>query len=312
MWKKILTYGFLIILLMLVIIGITGYEKGQNVENLKKKYTYPESAFVEIEGMNVHYRKTGQGIPLILLHGVASSLHTWNDWQKELSKDFTVYTLDEPSFGLTGPHPKDDYSLDMYMRFLDAFIEKMGIDSCYMGGNSFGGFLTWNYALHNPQVVQKAILSDAAGISTAGHFQRTLGFALAAGRFTKNITHRITPRFLVNFSVKQVYGDNSKIKDGQTQLYYDLLTRDGNREGFSEVLNMIVNDKNNEKDIKQVSQPTLIIWGDKDRIIPLEDATTFHELIPNSELIIYEGVGHIPMEEIPKKSVQDAKAFLLK
>jgi len=308
--KKFFKYLLFFVLVFLIVLTITSYQSGQSVEKLKGKYTYPESQFVNIDGMNVHYRKTGSGPPLLLIHGVASSLHTWEAWQKTLSEHFTVISFDVPSFGLTGPHPKGDYSLDMYMKFMDGFVNHLALDSCYMAGNSFGGYLSWNYANHKSDKVKKIILLNAAGISTSKGRIPNLGFLISSHPMTQGISHRITPRLLVSKTVKETYGDPSKVKDETLQLYYDMLTLKGNREGFSEVLRMTKNDKAGPDRIKQVQQPTLIIWGDKDAIIPVEDAALFQEYIPHAQLKIYKGAGHIPMEEIPEISVADALAFL--
>lgn len=304
--KKILVVSFLLIGVFM----FSSYHSGIAVELLKEKYLTAESDFIPFEGMNIHYRKTGSGPTLLLLHGVSSSLHTWAAWQKNLSKDFTLISIDIPSFGLTGPHPKADYSIAMYMRTIDHLVETLKIDSMFIGGNSYGGYLAWNYALHQPQKVKKIILLNAAGYEIKG-FQ-DLGFKLMSKPYTSFIASRFTPKFVVKQSTKNVYGNPTLVSDQLVTRYYELLLRKGNRAGFTKILQEQNDWGSLKTKIKQVSQATLIIWGAEDKILPVEAAHQFHEDIANSELKIYQGIGHVPMEEIPEETAVLARAFLLK
>ena len=307
--KRSRKWLFILLLLIVAIVGFN-YHSGTTVEDLLEKYTYPESEFLPFDGMNVHYRVTGDGPALILIHGVASSLQTWEGWHRELSDDFTVISFDVPGFGLTGPHPDNDYSVNMYMGLIDRLLDNLKVDSCYMAGNSFGGFLTWNYALHDPSRLKKIILIDAAGYNANREIENP-GFRLAMNPWTKTITHRITPYFLVKKSVEDVYGDKSLVSDETVQRYYDLMLRKGNREAFSEILLNLHGDNDNPDLIKNIKHPTFIMWGSNDRIIESEDAFRFRNAIKNSRIIVYPEVGHIPMEEIPEQTARDAREYLL-
>ncbi len=140
--RKLASIFSISLLLIIAGIFIYGCHSGLDRSSLIEKYAQPPSQFIEIEGLNVHYRETGKGIPVVLLHGVASSLHTWRFWQPELAKHFRVISIDVPAFGLTGPFPDNLYSLKRYMKFFDELTEKLAIDSAYLVGNSFGGLLT--------------------------------------------------------------------------------------------------------------------------------------------------------------------------
>lgn len=291
---------------------LTGFSRGVSVEKLYDKYKTPESDILEFEGMPLHFRVTGSGPNLLLVHGVTSSLHTWSGWHEQLSKSFRVISFDVPSFGLTGPHPKDDYSLEMYMRAIDNLLNHLNVEQTYMAGNSFGGYLTWNYALHNPKRLLKIALLDAAGIDSKRESIKDFGFKLFLNPITKVVAHRFTPRPVLKQSLHNAYGDRSKVTDELISTYYHMLLRNGNRRGFSDVLGKtILHGKDNHPRIKKVQHPTLIMWGDKDRIIPVKDAAVFEQLIDGSKLIVYKGIGHIPMEEIPEQSSSDVQQFFL-
>lgn len=300
----------LLLLFLLVSFVFFNYNSGTPVQDLIEKYTYPESEFLNYEGMDVHYRVTGNGPALVLVHGVASSLQTWEGWHSELSNEFTVISFDVPGFGITGPHPDDDYSVNMYMGLINHLLDHLKVDSCFMAGNSFGGFLTWNYALFDSARLKKIILIDASGYN-ANREIKNPGFKLAMNPWTRKITHRITPYFLVKKSVEDVYGDKSLVSDETVQRYFDLMLREGNREAFSKILIQLHSGESDSDQINGITQNSLIMWGAEDRLIDSVDAIKFKDSISNSKLILYEGVGHIPMEEIPVLTARDARKFLL-
>lgn len=294
------------------ILANIGIQKGIAVEQLYPHYKTAESSILHVEGMPLHYRLTGKGPVLLLLHGVGSSLHTWEGWHQVLGQDFRVLSIDLPSFGLTGPNPKNDYSVEMYMQVIDALLSELKIDKIFLGGNSFGGFLAWSYAVHKPAKVRKLLLLDAAGFGTDRKDLRDFGFKLISHPILKKVTHLITPKKLIKQSVYNAYGDRSKINSSLVDRYYYLLLRKGNREGFSEVLaKTILNGADYTPVLKTIELPTYVIWGDRDRILSVKDAQRFMDILPNAKLKIYKGVGHIPMEEIPERSALDARAFLL-
>ena len=127
-------------------LGFYLYSPDISVLELKKTYANQYSKFIEINGMNVHYRDEGEGQAIVLLHGTGASLHTWDKWTEELKNNFRVIRLDLPAYGLTGPHPENKYSLPDYSSFLNSFVESIGVDNFILSGNSLGGAIAWYYA----------------------------------------------------------------------------------------------------------------------------------------------------------------------
>ena len=212
--------------------------------------------------------------------------------------------MDLPGFGLTGPNADNDYSIETYEKFIGHLLDSLGVKECYMAGNSLGGFITWNYALPHPEQVKKMILLVAAGYPMKSPPPVV---TLAKNKLLSPIMRHITPRFIVSSSMKEVYGDDSKITDSVTDRYFNLALRAGNRNAFIAFVNEF-----KERDtmpIQHITTPTLIEWGEKDRWIPLADAGRFHRDIKGSQLITYPGVGHVPMEELPTESCADALRF---
>lgn len=280
------------------------------VEEIIEKYAYDNSQFLELDGMSVHYRINGDtGETVVLLHGTASSLHTWEGWTEELSKTYRVVSFDMPGFGITGPEPNNDYTRERYVKFIDDVLKKLNIDSCYMAGNSFGGYMTWSYAVKHPEKVKKIAILNSSGYPR-GDQPTPISFQMQKMDWLRPVITTITPTSLVRKSVEVVYYDDSKITDELVTRYNELLLREGNRGGLMGKTQQITYDYTEE--IKQVQCPTLIMWGDTDMLVNIDAAPKFHRDIPNSELLIYENMGHVPMEEIPEKSVADFIGFLQK
>jgi pimeloyl-ACP methyl ester carboxylesterase len=114
----------------------------RSVEELKSRWAGPPSRFIEIEGMQVHLRDEGpreDSTPIVLLHGTSSSLHTWNGWVNALQSEHRVIRFDMPAFGLTGPSPENNYTIEYYSQFVVAVMDKLQIDHYILADNSLGG-----------------------------------------------------------------------------------------------------------------------------------------------------------------------------
>jgi pimeloyl-ACP methyl ester carboxylesterase len=312
--KKRRTMTFLkvlfILLAGLVLLLAVHFRPDIPVEKLMDEYAAETSRFVQIDGMNVHYRDEGSGEPVVLVHGVLSSLHTWDGWAEELKRERRVIRLDLPSFGLTGPGTEAQQGIDYYVEFMSKFLDAIGIERVSMAGNSLGGGITWAFAARYPERVDKIVLLNASGFISDD--DKLSLFKLAGSPVLKPLVRYCTPRYLVAVFVKQVYGDTKRLDPDTITRYYRLLRREGNRDvltsfGGTATFSSLSDVK---AALASIEAPALIIWGDMDSWIPVEHAYLFHEAMPKSELIIYEGAGHIPMEEIPSETVADVINFL--
>jgi pimeloyl-ACP methyl ester carboxylesterase len=276
------------------------------LKDLLFKYTTDASRFLVVDNMMIHYRDEGEGEVILLLHGAFSSLHTFNDWNKELKKHYRVIRLDLMGFGLTGPNDANDYSIENHIRVLKAFLKILNIEKFHIVGNSFGGWLAWEYAYRYPQKVGKIVLIDSAGFLEEENIP--LPFKLARTPMVGSIMKfAVRPQILEQF-LRQVYFDQSRITEQLKNRYYDLFTREGNPDAFLKLVNQLGND--NTSALKHITNETLILWGREDMWIPVHNAYRFHSMLINSKLKIYPKVGHIPMEEIPEESLLDLMNFL--
>ena len=262
--------------------------------------------------LNVRYRDQGNpdGEPIIFIHGSSASLHTWEGVVAALGDRYRLISYDQPGHGLTGPHPDDDYSAQGMFEALDAVMKALGVRKAVLVGNSMGGWVSWRYALDYPSRVKALVLIDAAGAPSADVPPLNLGFRLIQNPITRPLSRFITPRALVKKSIEQTVGDPRKVDDKTVDLYWELLRVPGNRRA---TILRALTPRQTEKygnSLGEITAPTLILWGEKDRLIYASSADIFDAHIPDSRKIIYPGIGHIPMEETPQRVAQDIDAFL--
>jgi pimeloyl-ACP methyl ester carboxylesterase len=299
-------------LVVLILVGILLFFGHRDIplDELKTKYANAESSFIAVDGMEVHYRDEGDQsdtMPIVLIHGTGASLHTFDAWVDSLKPSKRVIRMDLPAYGLTGSFPDRNYSMAHYTTFVNDFLTALEVKQCILGGNSLGGQIAWNYALAQPNVVKKLILIDAAGYPLTSK-SVPIAFKIGQTPGLNKVLTFITPRFLVKASVENVYFDKSKVTDSLVERYFELTLRAGNRQAF-------VDRFGTPKDtaytnIKTIQQPTLILWGANDLLIPVENAYKFQADLPNDTLVILENAGHTPMEESPLESVKPVLDFL--
>ncbi len=308
--KKLVKTLVISIALIAVFISVFFGYKAIPLDKLKAKYATSPSAFIAIDGMNVHYRDEGNNtdtIPIVLIHGTSSSLHTFEGWASKLKENHRVIRMDLPGFGLTGPFPNRDYSIDHYVDFVNHFLEAKGIKQCVLAGNSLGGNIAWHYAVKYPKMVNKLVLIDASGYPL--HSKSVpIAFRLARTPVLNNLLTFITPRFMAKASVENVYADKNKVTEALVDRYFELILRKGNRQALVDRMKNTVD--SDILQIKNIQKPTLVLWGEKDFLIPINNAYNFHRDLPNNTLVIIKNTGHVPMEEKPQESLAAFMGFL--
>lgn len=297
--------------LLLIVGGVSAYAPDKSVSELSPRWAATPSKFIEVDGMKVHFRDEGprdDPHPLVLLHGTSASLHTWEGWVSALKDKHRVITLDMPGFGLTGPFLTDDYSMTHYVTFIDKVLDTLQAPRYTLAGNSFGGDIAWHMALAYPNKVEKLILVDAGGYAFKPE-SMPIGFKIAQIPVLNKVMEYTLPRNMVESSVRSVYVDQAKVTSDLVDRYYDLTLRAGNRHALVERFKQVSGGEGVE-DIPKIAVPTLILWGKDDRLILPENGERFHKDIQGSQLVMLDGLGHVPHEEDPAKTVAAVKGFL--
>ena len=286
------------------------------VETLVARWALPPSDFVDVRGQVVHLRDEGprdDPLPLVLIHGTSASLHTWEGWAAALKGQRRVISFDLPGFGLTGPfagqYTPDDYHGDTYARFVLDLLNALQVPRAVVGGNSLGGEVAWRLAVMAPDRVAALVLVDAAGPAFTPE-SVPLGFVVASLPMVNRVAEWVLPRSLVAHSVASVYGDPTRVTPELVDRYFELTLRDGNRRALGQRMQHWVIGEGAGQ-IARITQPTLILWGGRDRLIPLAAGQHFQQQIAGSRLVVFDDLGHVPQEEDPARTVAPVKEFLL-
>ena len=183
------------------------------------------------------------------------------------------------------------------------------IDHVVVAGNSMGGGVAWHYALLYPEHVRALVLIDSVGQPDPGNRSPPLAFRVARLPILRDIAASITPRSLIADSLPGVFG-NPKLADvAMIDRYWELLRFPGNRAATLDRF-ALPPDSATPAQLARLKLPVLILWGADDRLIPRASGEWLKAHIPRSTLIVYPGVGHLPMEERPDQSARDTDRFV--
>jgi len=309
-------YGLLGLLALLVIaiaaFILISWTPARPVKTLVARWAPPPSKFIDLEGMQIHVRDEGpqdDPTPIVLLHGTGASLHTWEGWTAHLKAKHRVISFDRPGFGLTGPNPSGNYSSVDEVRVAFEVLKHLGVERCILVGNSSGGRLAWRMAVTAPQRVARLALLAPAGYPRSTPLP--IGLKVAQSPLYPILISKIVSRSAVETSLKGVYGDPSKLTQEVVDQNYEISQREGNSKALGDSLRtMLAEDHSAE--IATLKTPTLIIWGDKDNVVPVSDAERFHRDIAGSELVRFPEAGHMVQEEDPAASVAAFERWLEK
>lgn len=262
--------------------------------------------YLNVNGLNIRYKDEGRrtGRTLVLLHGFTSSLETWDGLVEALGKDYRIIRFDLPGHGLTGPDPNSRYSHEDFVRIVHGLISQLKLDKPVLVGNSMGGNTAWRYAATYPQDLSGLILIDASGFSLNGLGDEPIPLQPALKNYFLNPTE-----FAVNYGLKTQYADAGKIS--KTRAENILAMMRGNGDAYVKIYKGFTLPDPTSK-LGKIITPTLIIWGEKDSVIPPSHAQLFQKAIPNSEVRMIENSGHVSQEEHPAQTAQIISDFLNK
>jgi pimeloyl-ACP methyl ester carboxylesterase len=312
------------LLLVMVVTGvvfaiagvIATWAPDRNVDQLKERWAQPPSHFVLIRGMQVHVRDEGprdDPAPIVLLHGTSSSLHTWDGWTDALKAKRRVIRFDLPGFGLTGPERNNDYSLEAYVACVAGVVDALGVNKFVLAGNSLGGQIAWATASALPARVQQLVLVDAAGYPLEPR-SVPIGFRIARAPALRWLAEIVLPRGVIESSLRNVYADPGKVTSALVDRYYELTLREGNRAALGYRMDQMQKTDvvASVAKIQSLKVPTLVLWGNQDYLIPVENGRRFAADISGAQLLVLDKLGHVPQEEDPVRSLQAVLPFLQK
>lgn len=308
---KLITGLIVIVLLATASMVAATWQPDRSVAELSERWAPTPSQFISVNGQQVHLRDEGpkdDPTPIVLLHGTSASLHTWDGWSEKLSQSRRVIRFDLPGFGLTGPAANGDYHMDAYVHFVKSVLGNIGVKRCVLAGNSLGGSIAWRTTVAHPQLVEKLILVDSGGYPYKPE-STPVAFVIAQIPVLNELMEWTLPRSAVESSVLNVYGDPSRVNDELVDRYFELTLREGNRAALRERFAQL--EYTDQSGLVQtIQQPTLVLWGSEDHLIPTSIAKKFEQDLPNGKLIMFDGLGHVPHEEDPTTTLAAVEGFL--
>lgn len=285
-------------------------------DTLEKVYANADSQFLTLNGeARLHYRDVGprDAPAIVLVHGFSASLHTWEDWATDLKQDYRVISLDLPGHGLTRCPDVSKMGITQFVSAVDQTLSALGADTFTIVGNSMGGATAWNYTLAHPEKVDALVLVDSSGWpeATGDSESEPLVFKLLASPLARSVMKDLDLSSLIRSGLEDSFTDKSLVTDEMVKRYASLGRAPCHREA---ILKLMSGDNPrptaSKETLAAITAPTLILHGSDDNLVPVGDATRFDEAIPNTQMVIYENVGHLPQEEVANQSVSDFRDFL--
>jgi 2-hydroxy-6-oxonona-2,4-dienedioate hydrolase len=242
---------------------------------------------VTIYGVKIHYIEAGSGPVVVLLHGLGGNYTNWAFNTAALAQKYRVIVPDQIGFGKSGK-PVINYRIATYVDFLDAFLKELKVERASLVGNSLGGWIAAAYTLAHPEKVERLVLVDSAGFKFAKDFDTNELVKLNPS--TRDGMKELTARVFYN---KQLF-----MSDGFIDASMAGRINAGDGYTIRSITESIIRGEDFlDNRLSAIKQPTLIVWGKEDGLLPLSDGERFQKEITGSQLIVFEQCGHVPMVE---------------
>jgi len=269
--------------------------------------------WVHVHGSAINVLDIGEGPVLLFLHGLSGCWQNWLENLPEFARDHRVIAVDLPGFGAS-PMPADPISVTGYVRMMVGLMDELGIGRATVVGNSMGGFVGAEMAIRHPDRVERLVLVAAAGLSLRhSREERKRGLRARA----ENVLFFGLGRLAAH---TDIVVRNPHLRRGllllivahPERLAGPLILEQAHgagRPGFHDALDAMTSYPIRDR-LGEVGCPTLIVWGQEDRLVPLRDASEFEWLISGARKLIYEDTGHMVMFERPARFNADVRGFL--
>ena len=301
--------GFAVLVLIVVALGWL-YTPDRGRAGLEAVYATAPSQFLDVLGVRLHVRDTGprDAPAIVLLHGFGSSLQTWDAWATDLEWDHRVIRYDEPGFGLTGRDP-GGYTDERDVALLLGLLDRLGVQRASVIGNSMGGRIAWRFAAAHPERMDRLVLISPDGFATPSNEgpDRAYGTTETVPLAMRTLPY-VLPSFMLRPMLEAAYAKPGVLTDALYDRYRDMMLAPGVRRAIVDRMgDQVLADP--VPLLKTIEVPTLLLWGEGDRMIPFGNSKDYLAALPHGELHGLPGVGHVPQEEAPE-TVSIVRAFL--
>ncbi len=303
--KKLYSLGLASIVAAAALMGL--WTPDWDRADLEKKYQTPDTQFSVIHGHRVHYQDSGpKDAPvLLMLHGFGSSLQTWDTWTESLQKNYRVVRLDLPGFGLSGANPRNAYAEEDDVRFIENFVNSIGVHEFSLIGHSMGGKIAWHVAATYPAKVKRLILMAPDGYANP----EDMGAKPYEIPSFMQVMKYCLPEFFVKKSLEPAFADDQALTQDLLTRYHDFLRAPGVRQAIIDRANQTINTDPVER-LKKITAPTLLLWGENDQMIPRDNAKRYAQVLAHATTVVLPKQGHLLQEERPQEGLVAVLAFL--
>lgn len=270
------------------------------------QYWSEDDQWVDADGMTFRVREQGpENAPVIvLIHGFSYSLESFDAWAEDLASDYRVVRFDLPGHGLTGPDPQRRYSVDQTVALTTSLLDALGHDDVVLAGNSLGGLVAWRLAAQQPERVSRLILLAPGGFSINGVTEEPVAVPAPVAFFMTS-----APQAMIGAASTGLFGDPTRMPADLPGRVHALMREPGVGQALVERLEVFTLPAP-ESDLARVEADTLILWGELDRMVPVDHGPRFVEHMPSARLDVMPGLGHVVHEEAPAESLERVRAFL--
>ncbi|GAB2679079.1 alpha/beta fold hydrolase [Aliiglaciecola aliphaticivorans] len=285
------------------------------MEEIRAKYAVSQSQFVDLDGVNVHYKDEGKGPVILLVHGTLGDLYDWDVWTQELLKSgFRVVRFDIPGFGMSGNIANNNYSVDRTHTLIDSLMDHVGVEKFGIVGISYGGMVVFRYAATRTERVTSMVLINSAGIQTANAVKKAPKKEGASRKRTSSFLYSpvVTKDDLVFFYDSYI-NDKTKVTPEFLQRKLDFLNIQ-DRDKTSITTFKLYEKGDPQRVLAHVKAPSLVLWGTANKALDTSTADAFIDALPNAcltKLVTFESGGHYINIERPLETVKVAQSFLL-
>lgn len=274
---------------------------------LEAKYLAAASDMVSVGAWRLHVRDAGprDAPAVVLIHGLGDSLQTWDTWAQGLARQHRVVRFDLPGSGLSPPDPAGDYTDARSIALVLALMDQLGLQRASIAGHSLGGRIAWTLAARHPERVERLVLVSPDGFASPGFdYGKPPEVPAVLG-----LMRYVLPKPLLRMNLLPAYADPARVSDAMVERYSDLLRAPGARQAMLDRMRQTVL-TDPQPLLAAIKAPTLLVWGDRDAMIPFANAADYQKAIPDVRLVTVPATGHLPQEESAAVSLAAVAAFL--
>jgi pimeloyl-ACP methyl ester carboxylesterase len=281
-------------------------EPSVEFEQMASPYWSGADQMVTVDGLPVRVRIEGpvDAPVLVMIHGFSFSLETWDSWASELRQDYRIIRMDLPGHGLTGPDPQTRYSVDQTVSLIGSMLDALHIEDAILVGNSLGGLVSWKLAVLRPYLVDRLVLIAPGAYSINGVTQTPVAVPAGVAFYLTQ-----SPQIMIDAATASLFGDPSRMDPELPVRVGDLMRGEGVGQALVDRLTVFTLPDPVEE-LTQIDQPTLVLWGALDVMVPVAHAERIVNDLPAARLVIHDDLGHVPHEEAPEQTLVAVLDFL--